>query len=144
MGQNAATAKNGNLGKAVVDDTLVLRLTQWNFTSVTTTTEWGDSDSAGFMNTKAARRNATGTITAKFDTGRKPYNVLREGDNLNLVLWEDATDYWAFPRVVITSFNLVFDPNTKEVVEWTADWTADNVFYAPGESGAPTETLPTS
>jgi hypothetical protein len=38
---------------------------------------------------------------------------------------------------------MTYDQDSKEVVEWTADFGADGKYYYPGESGAPVETLPT-
>jgi len=144
MAANSSTARAGNLGKAVVDAKLVLRVILWSFNPTSSDTAWGDSDSAGFTNHKAARKDATGTITGKFDTGKKPYTVLKAGDNINIVLWEDATDYWAIPCGLITGYSETVDPNTKEVIEWSADFAADGQYFFPGEAGAPVETLPAS
>ncbi len=140
----SSTARTGKDGKAVIASTLVLRLTQWDFTDESAETAWGDSDSAGYTNRKAARRDGTGSIGAKFDTGRKPQTLFKSGDSPKIVLWEDATDYYVFPSSHIQNFNLVYDQDTMEVVAWTSDFGADGIFYAPGDAGAPTETLPSS
>ena len=142
MGANSTTALAGHLGKAVVDDKLVLRLTEWTHNPVSSTTKWGDSDSGGFTNSKIARKDSSGTIGAKFDTGKKPYTVLKAGDSLKLVLWYDAILYWAYPCVSITGYSETVNPDTKEVVAWSATWEADGIYYYPGEAGAPVETLP--
>lgn len=142
MPANSSTAVSGRDGKAVVDGSLVARLTQWSINPSTSESAWGDSDSQGYTARARARKDCTGSIQGKFDTGSKIYTLFEAGDIVELVLWEDASNYWAFPRVLITSFNLVFDQDTQEVVGWTADFGADGIFYRPGASGAPTETLP--
>lgn len=141
-----SSALSGSIGKAVISNTLVTRLTMWRINPSVSLSEWGDSDSAGYTNALAARRGCKGSISGKFDTSKKPYAVFREGDNPTLALWQSAAagDYWAFPSVIIESFELELNPDTKEVVAWTANWTADGIFYAPGQSGAPSYSLPGS
>jgi len=34
----------------------------------------------------------------------------------------------------IQNFNITYDMDTKEVVEWTLDFAADGVFYSPGDN----------
>lgn len=138
----SSTAISGRLGKAVVDDALILRLTQWTVNPTAGESAWGDSDSAGYTNRKKARLDCTGSIEGKFDTGTKIYTQFVAGDCVKLVLWEDATNYWVFPSVLITSFNFTVNQDNQEVVGWTADFGADGIFYRPGQSGASTETLP--
>jgi len=60
------------------------------------------------------------------------------------VLWESSTDsdYWVFPCVLIQSFSIDVNPDTKEVITWSATAGTDGIYYYPGESGAPSETLP--
>ena len=142
MVANSSTSKSGRLGKAVVDDVLVARLTQWSVNPTSSESAWGDSDGAGYTNRAKARLDCTGSIQGKFDTGSTVYATFMPGDIVKLVLWEDATNYWAFPCVLITSFNFTVDQDTQEVIGWSADFGADGIFYRPGQSGAPTETLP--
>lgn len=136
------SARSGELGKAVVDDTLVARLKSWNLNPTSSETAWGDSDSGAYTNRKRARKDATGSMTGAFDSDSKVYDLFEEGDIVKLVLWETATDYWALPSALIQSFDLTYNQDTKEVVEWSADFGADGQYYKPGASGAPTETLP--
>jgi len=142
MPPNSSTARSGHLGKAVVDGTLVARLTEWTFTPTCSESAWGDSDSGNYTVRLSARKDGTGTIRAKFDTENKPYQMFVAGDIVELVLWESATDYWALPRVMIANFELMFSPDTKEVVGWSANFACDGPYYYPGQSGAPAETLP--
>ena len=137
MVANSSTARAGNLGKAVVDDTLVARLKTWSFNPIVGESAWGDSDSAGFTNRKAARKDGTGSMTGAFDTTSKVYDLFVPGDIVKLVLWEDATDYWVMPCALIQSFDVTYDNDTKEVVEWSADFGADGQYYKPGEAVVP-------
>lgn len=143
---NGQTALSGTLGKAVIDSILVTRLTSWRLRESVSESTWGDSDSQGFTNRKAARTDGTGSIGGKFDTNRKPYAIFSAGDLITLALWQTATagDYWAFPSALIQSFELELSPDSKEVVGWAADFGADGIFYFPGEVGAPTYNLPSS
>jgi len=139
---SSSTARTGAAGKAVVDDTLVARLTQWDFNPTAAESAWGDSDSAGYTNRVAGRKDGTGSITGKFDTTSKIYDLFTPGDTVELVLWESLTDYWVIPCALITNFTVTYNQDTKEVVEWSADFGADGKYYYPGESGAPVHTLP--
>jgi hypothetical protein len=140
---SSATARTGELGKAVVDDTLIARITQWTFNPTSAESAWGDSDSGGYTNRVGARLDGTGNLTGKFDTSNKVYDLFMPGDTVKLVLWESAADYWVLECALITSFSVTYDQDSKEVVEWTADFGADGKYYYPGEAGAPVETLPT-
>ena len=138
----SSTARTGEDGYVTVDGTLVARLTQWSFNPTAAESAWGDSDSAGYTNRKAARKDGTGSMTGKFDTSNKVYDLFMPGDAVELVLWESKTEYWALPCAIITSFEVTYDQDSKEVVEWTADFGADGKYYYPGESGAPSHTFP--
>jgi len=141
MACSNTTARTGSLGKAVVDSTLVARLTQWTFNPTVGESAWGDSDSGGFTNRVAARKDGTGSIAGKFDTGTKVYDLFMPGDVVELILWETAADYWALPCALISSFTVTYDNDSKEVVEWSADFGADGQYYYPGEAGAPVHSL---
>jgi hypothetical protein len=141
---SGVTAVSGELGKAVIEGELVHRLTNWSINRQANESAWGDSDSGGFTNRKAARRDATGSIGGKLDEDDLQYNIFDDGDIVALVLWEDTTRYWVFPSALIQNFQLEFNPDTKEVVGWTADFGADGRYYKPGEAGAPVHSLPSS
>lgn len=142
MACSSASARTGELGKVVVDDALVARITQWSFNPTAAESAWGDSDSGGYTNRVGARKDGTGSMTGKFDEDSKVYDLFMPGDTVKIVLWETATDYWVLECALITSFTVTYDQDTKEVVEWSADFGADGKYYYPGEVGAPAETLP--
>lgn len=139
-----STVRTGRNAKAVIEDELVLRVTQWAIDPGGSESTWGDSDSEGFTNRKGARRDCTGNLQGKFDEDRPIYDMVREHDEIKLALWESTVDYWAFPCALVQNFNLVFNQDTKEVVGWTVNFGSIGRFYHPGESGAPTYTLPSS
>lgn len=141
---SGVSAVSGEIGKAVIDGELIHRLTVWSINRQSGESAWGDSDSAGYTNRKKARRDATGSIGGKLDDTDYQYNIFDDGDIVALVLWEDTTRYWVFPSALIQNFQLEFNPDTKEVVGWTADFGADGIYYKPGQSGAPVHTLPSS
>jgi hypothetical protein len=138
------TAVSGEIGKAVVEGDLIARLTTWSINAQSSESAWGDSDSAGYTNRKKARLDLTGTIGGKLDSDDYVYDIFDEGDIVELVLWENATRYWVLPSCLIQNFQLEFNPDTKEVVGWTADFGADGIYYKPGQQGAPTHSLPSS
>ena len=145
MPADGSSAVSGTGGKAVFNGNLVLRLKQWSVTPVVSESVWGDSDSLGYTVRKRAREDCTGSLNGVLDVDTEIYDQLRQGDNLKLVLWQSIAqdDYWFFTLVLITSFNLTVDPDTKEVIEWSADFGADGAFYHPGQSGTTLgETLP--
>lgn len=116
---------------------------EWNITKTTGATEWGDSDSNGFTNRAAGRKDATYTANGKYDTTNEVYDLFQPEDIAQCALWMDATSlYWAFPRALNTEFNIAVNIDTEEVIGWNSNWGADGVFYYPGEASAPTYTLP--
>ena len=140
------TARTGKNGKCVIAGTLTKRLTKWSLTAEVDESVWADSDSAGYANALGGRRRATGSIEGKFESDREQYDIMREGDEVKLVLWQSTTagDYWQFPTVLIKNFEIELDQDTQEVVGWSAEWGSSGIFYAPGQASAPAETLPTS
>jgi hypothetical protein len=140
--ENTLTGRNG---KFVVEDTLVARITSWDVNpTLAGGSEWGDSDSAGYTNRAPGRRDATFNAEGKYETTDEVYDIFEINDIAKAVLWMDATSlYWAFPRALCNDFSLTVDVDTEEVIGWTSGWGADGIYYRPGQSGAPTETLPT-
>ena len=134
----------GRLGRHVVDDQLVARATQWEVNkTLASKSEWGDSDSNGFTNRAPGRKDATYTSEGKFDTTDEIYDLLQPEDIIESVLWMNTTSlYWQFPRALVDDFTLSVNIDSEEVIGWTASCGADGVFYYPGESGAPAQTLP--
>jgi len=137
---NTLTGRNG---KFVVATTTVARTTNWEVNpTLAGGTEWGDSDSNGFTNRAAGRKDCTFSTEGKYDTSAEVFDLFQPEDIAIAVLWLDATSlYWDFPRAMNTDFNLTVDIDSEEVLGWTADWGSDGVFYYPGEAGATVRTL---
>lgn len=138
------TARTGVDGKVVVEGQKVARITKWSLNPKAGVSEWGDSDGAGFTLALAGRRGATGTMEGKFDTEDEVYDLFREGDDVEVVLWQStiAADYWALPCAIISDFSLEYDVDGQGVVGWSANFTVSGRFYHPGESGSPSHSLP--
>ena len=71
---NVKQTRTGEFAQAVVGGTRIARMTQWSLTENSAETAWGDSDNGGWTVRRRARKDATGTIEGRFDTGQKPYN----------------------------------------------------------------------
>jgi hypothetical protein len=160
---NGSTARTGHGGKVVVgwatstdvmtsgDIYVVSRVTSWSVNPTASEAAWADSDSAGYTNRRSGRRDCTGSIGGKLDMTYPQYhNVLfrtdivggtdpENNDMVQIVLWEDGNEatpstYWFFPRALISNFQMTVDIDTRDPVDWTADFGADGVFYRPGET----------
>ena len=119
------------------------RITQWQVTkTLATKSEWGDSDSAGFTNRAAGRKDATFTSEGKYDTASDVFDLFQPEDIAIAVLWMNATLYWDFPRAMCDNFQLTVNVDSMEVIGWTAAFGADGIFYRPGEAGATPRVLP--
>ncbi len=142
---SSETALIGRNGKFVVEDELVARTTKWDVNrQLASKSEWGDSDSAGYTNRAAGRRDATFDSEGKYDTDAEVYDLFVPEDISEVVLWMDATAlYWAFPRALCMDFKLSVNIDSEEVEGWTSGWGADGIFYHPGAASAPAHTLPT-
>jgi len=136
----------GRAGRFVVGTTLVARTTQWAVNpKLATNNEWGDSDSAGYTNRSAGRKDATFTAEGKFDTSSEIWDLFQPEDVAIAVLFLNATGtllYWDFPRALCSEFNLTVNIDTEEIIGWTSSFGADGIFYYPGQSGANTRTIP--
>jgi len=89
--ENTLTGRNG---KFVVDATLVARATQWNVAKKVGANEWGDSDSGGFTNRSAGRKDATFSSEGKFDTSNEIYDLFQPDDIAEVALWMDASSLY--------------------------------------------------
>lgn len=139
--ENTLTGRNG---KFVIDDSLVARVTMWSVNpTLASSNEWGDSDSGGYTNRSAGRKDATFEAEGKYDTTDEVYDLFAPGDIAEAVLWMNAsTLYWAFPRALNDDFSLSVDIDSEEVIGWTSSFGADGIFYRPGQGGAPSHSLP--
>jgi len=133
----------GRLGKFVVDSTLVARTKTWEVSpALANSSEWGDSDSSGYTNRAAGRRDCKFTADGTFDTADEQYDLFQPEDICEAVLWMNATLYWCFPRALCQDFKLLVNIDTEEVIGWSSSWGADGIFYRPGQAGAPAHTIP--
>lgn len=125
----------GRSGRFELEGNLVARVTQWAVNStLATTSEWGDSDSAGYTNRAIGRRDATFTAEGKFDEQEEAYELFKIGtDHLEALLWMNTELFWYFPCCICLDFNLTVDVDTEEVIGWTSNWGADGIFYYPGQ-----------
>jgi hypothetical protein len=142
---SSETSLTGRNGKFVVGSSLVARATQWSVApKLVSSSEWGDSDSGGYTNRAAGRRDCTFTSEGKYDTEDEVFDLFEEGDIAIATLWmNNSTLYWDFPRALCSDFSMMVNIDTQEVLSWTANWGADGIYYRPGQSGAAVRTLPT-
>jgi hypothetical protein len=132
---SSETALTGRLGTFNVDGTQVARATQWDVApSLATKSEWGDSDSGGYTNRAAGRKDAPFNAQGKFDTDDPQYDLFQEGDIAVVKLYMNVTLFWNFPRALCLDFKLAVNIDTEEVIGWTSAWGPDGRYYRPGES----------
>ncbi len=140
--ENTITGRNG---KFTVDGSLVARTTQWQMTkTLASKTEWGDSDSEGFTNRAAGRKDSTFSAEGKYDTTDEVFDLFQEGDIVQATLFLNATApllYYDYPRALCDNFQLTVNIDTAEVIGWTSAWGADGIYYYPGEADAPVRAL---
>ena len=139
--ENTLTGRNG---KFVVGTDLVARATQWAVTrTLASKSEWGDSDSGGYTNRAAGRRDGTFTAEGKYDTADEVFDLFQPEDIAIAVLWLDNVSlYWDFPRALCSDFSLTVNIDSEEIVGWNSSWGADGIFYFPGQAGATVRVLP--
>ncbi len=141
----STTSLTGRNGKFLIGGaTLVARTTTWAVTrTLANTSEWGDSDGAGYTNRAAGRRDGTFTAEGKYDTAAEVFDLFQPEDILIASLFlNNLALYWDFPRALNMDFNLIVNIDTEEVIGWTSSWGADGVFHSPGEVGQASRSLP--
>lgn len=132
---------SGKDGKVLVSSSAIARLNEWTFNPSVQTDRFGDSDSSGFQRTVPGTAGATGTLRGKFLASDPIYELMRQGDCVNLALRVRSAAsggvlYYYVPAV-IQDFNIGSNPDTGVAVEWTATFESDGKWYYPGESGIP-------
>lgn len=140
--ENTLTGRNGVFQWG---GTTIARTTQWSVNpTLATSNEWGDSDSSGYTNRSAGRRDCTFTTEGKYDSTSEVFDLFQPEDIAAAVLWlaRTASLYWDFPRALCSDFNLVVNVDTEEVIGWTASHGADGIFYRPEQSGATPNSVP--
>lgn len=132
--ENTLTGRNG---KFVVASSLVARATQWQVNpKLASSSEWGDSDSAGYTNRAPGRKDATFTAEGKYDTTDEVFDLFQPEDVAIATLFLNAAApllYWDFPRALCSEFSLMVNIDTEEVIGWTSSWGADGEFTYPGQ-----------
>jgi len=138
--ENTITGRNG---KFAVEGTTIAKTTQWAVNpTLAGSTEWGDSDSGGYTNRAAGRKDATFTSEGKYSTVSEQFDLFYPGDTSIATLWmNNTTLYWDFPRALCDDFSMTVDIDTEEVIGWSSGWGADGIFYRPGQANAPARTL---
>lgn len=141
---SSANTLTGRNGKFVVASTLVARTKKWDVNSnLASKSEWGDSDSAGYTNRAAGRKDASFDSEGVYDTAHEQFDLFAPEDIAASALWMNATTlYWAFPRALCMDFKLSVNIDSEEVEGWQSSWGADGIYYRPGQAGAPVYTLP--
>ena len=131
--ENTLSGRNGNFR---VGGTQVARGTSWDLTrSLAGGSEWGDSDSAGFTNRSAGRKDATFNSGGKYDSNSEVWDIFDVEDIAAALLYLDAaTTFWNFPRALCNNFTMNVNIDTEEVIGWTAGFGSDGEFFYPGES----------
>jgi len=140
--ENTQTGRDGTF---TWGGTEIARTTQWAVNpTLATSSEWGDSDSSGFTNRAAGRKDCTFTTEGKYDSENEIFELFQPEDISAAVLWLARTlaFHWDFPRAMCTDFNLTVNIDTEEVIGWTASHGADGVFYYPGETGHSSPAVP--
>ena len=131
---NTLTGRNGvfKVDTGLVTPVAVARATQWAVNpTLASTNEWGDSDSGGYTNRSAGRKDATFTAEGKYDTTTEIYDTFESGDVAAAQLNLNAGTYWDFPRALCNDFNMTINIDTEEVIGWTSGWGADGTFTKP-------------
>jgi hypothetical protein len=128
---SSATALTGRYGVMKVAGTAVARLTKWSVNpKLATKSEWGDSDSDGYTNRAAGRKDCTFTAEGKFDTTAPQFDLFEEGDIVEVYLYADGSQTvgWHFTRALCDDFKLDVDVDSEAVVGWTSSWGSDGEY----------------
>lgn len=129
--ENTLTGRNGNFSFAGQE---IARVTQWAVNpTLATSNEWGDSDSGGYTNRSAGRRDATFTTEGKYDSSNTFWDIFQPEDLAAAVLYCNLAlqPFWNFPRALCTDFNMSVNIDTEEVIGWTASHGADGTYSPP-------------
>ena len=146
MPADGSTALNGRNGKFVFDGDTIARTTKWDVNkTLATKSEWGDSDSAGYTNRVAGRKDATFDTEGKYDSTSEQFDIFQPEDIAEAILWMGAVPadlYWDFPRALCLDFKISVNIDSEEVIGWTSSFGADGIFYRPGQAAAPNHAFP--
>ena len=132
MGADSQTAVTGRGGSVSYNASTIARITQWSVNdNLDTSSDWGDSDSAGYTNRAAGRRGASIDCEGKYDTGASDAtDLFGPGDVAAVVCGSNGPSY-TFTRALCTSFGITVNVDTEEVIGWTANFGSDGSYTAP-------------
>jgi len=142
---SSANTLTGRGGRHFVGASQVARVTQWDINPTqASTTEWGDSDSDGFTNRAAGRKDCTFNSEGKYDSTDVIWDLFQPEDIAEAVLWlgNVASLYWNMPRALCSDFSLTVNVDSEEVIGWSSSWGSDGPYYFPGEAGANAHAYP--
>lgn len=84
----SATALTGRNGKFQWGGATIARVSQWSVNpTLATKSEWGDSDSCGYTNRAAGRKDATFSAEGKYDTDDEVFDIFQPEDVAAAILW---------------------------------------------------------
>jgi hypothetical protein len=122
----------GRGGSFTWGGTTIARVTNWDVNpTLATTNEWGDSDSSGFTNRSAGRKDATFNTEGKYDSTSEVFDTFQPEDIAAATLVLVTATFWNFPRALCTDFNMTVNIDTEEVIGWTASHGADGTYTIP-------------
>ncbi len=123
---NTLTGRGGTFS---VDNTSIARITQWGANpTLASSSEWGDSDSGGFTNRAAGRKDCTFTAEGKYDSTQELYTLFEPEDIVLAILGTTGTPGFNFPRALCSDFNITVNVDTEEVIGWSSNWGADGTY----------------
>ena len=128
--------RSGKDGYITYGGVTVARVTQWTVNpTLATTSEWGDSDTAGYTARYPGRKDCTFTAEGKYDSStNNAYSVFQPGDYAAVTLNITALLFWNFPCALCTDFNLTVNIDAQEVIGWTSSWGSDGIYYLPSDA----------
>ena len=123
----------GRDGKFTVGGSNIARCTSWSVNpTLAGGAEWGDSDSAGYTNRAAGRKDCTFDAEGKYDETDEVFDVFEPEDIIEAHLYlKTAGPNWHFPRALCNDFSLDVDIDTEEVIGWSASFGADGTYTGP-------------
>jgi len=126
---SSTSTLTGRGGSFSADGTAIARITQWSANpTLATSNEWGDSDSGGFTNRSAGRKDCTFNSEGKYDSGGSSYTLFEPEDVVLAILGTTGTPGFNFPRALCNDFNISVNVDSEEVIGWTTSFGADGAY----------------
>lgn len=122
----------GRNGKVIACGETIARITQWELTlSLSTSTEWGDSDTSGYTNRAPGRRDATFSFEGKYSVANSQLGIFEPGDCCKVELFLDDDNKWVFPNAMCIDFGVSVNIDTEEIIGFTSSWGANGSWTGP-------------